>query len=78
MKCRKRKDDVKTKEWWLPWDKSGSYLFTDLTASGIKNGMNCIEALMWNAGTCRFDDKGKSRSRNPTIEKVPKQSTGAD
>lgn len=36
MKCRKRKDDVKTGRRWLTRDKSEMHLFTALTASGTK------------------------------------------
>ncbi len=37
-----------------------------------------IQALLWNLGTCRSDDKGKSQVEAPWSEKVPKQSTGAE
>ena len=36
MKCRKRRDDVKTGVKSLLRDKSGGYLFTAQAASGIK------------------------------------------
>ena len=36
MKCRKRKDDVKTEGVSLPWDRFGSDLLTDRMASGMK------------------------------------------
>jgi hypothetical protein len=36
MKCRKRRDDVKTGGWSLIRDKSGGNLFTVQAASGIK------------------------------------------
>ena len=36
MKCRKCKDDVKTRGWFLIWEKSGRYLFTAQAASGMQ------------------------------------------
>ena len=36
MKCRKRRDDVKTEGVSLPWDRFGSDLLTDRMASGMK------------------------------------------
>jgi hypothetical protein len=36
MNCRKCRDDVKTREQSLPWEKSERHLSTAQTASGIK------------------------------------------
>jgi len=36
LKCRKRREDVKTGRKSLTRDKFGSYLFTGQTASGMK------------------------------------------
>lgn len=36
IKCRKRRNVVKTREESLIWDKFGRNLFTDQTASGMK------------------------------------------
>lgn len=42
-------------------------------------GVNLIQALMGNVGTCRLDDeKGKSPSGRPTRVKVPKRGTGTE
>jgi len=43
-----------------------------------KGGVNLIQALVWNAGTCRSDDKGETRSGGPTRARVPMRGTGAD
>jgi hypothetical protein len=43
-----------------------------------KGGVNLIQALVWNAGTCRSDDKGEARSGGPTRVRVPRRGTGAD
>lgn len=46
IKCRKRRDDVKTEEEPLPWDEFGSDLSTDRMAPGIK------VARMWSGLLC--------------------------
>jgi len=43
-----------------------------------KDGVNLSQALVWNAGTCRPDDKGETRSGGPTRVRVPMRGTGAD
>jgi len=64
MRCRKDKDDVKTGGCWY---------------SGISSGESCLlpgrvrhagcatlnQALVWNVGTCRFDDKGEIQVEDP-------------
>jgi hypothetical protein len=51
MNCRKRRDDVKTKGESLTWEKSERYLLTAQTASGRRDGVNSVQALVWNVGT---------------------------
>ncbi len=52
MTCRKRRDDVRTRGESLIWDKSGGHLFTAQSASGTKGGVNSVQALVGNVGTC--------------------------
>jgi hypothetical protein len=52
MNCRKRRNDVKTKGESLTWEKSERYLFTAQAASGRRGGVNSVQALVWNVGTC--------------------------
>jgi hypothetical protein len=52
MNCRKRRDDVKTKGESLTWEKSERYLLTAQAASGRRDGVNSVQALVWNVGTC--------------------------
>jgi hypothetical protein len=52
MNCRKRRNDVKTKGESLTWEKSERYLLTAQMASGRRGGVNSIQALVWNVGTC--------------------------
>jgi hypothetical protein len=52
MNCRKRRDDVKTKGESLTWEKSERYLLTAQAASGRRDGVNLVQALVWNVGTC--------------------------
>jgi len=52
MNCRKRRDDVKTRGESLTWEKSERYLLTAQAASGRRDGVNLVQALVWNVGTC--------------------------
>jgi len=52
MNCRKRRDDVRTKGESLTWEKSERYLLTAQAASGRRDGVNSVQALVWNVGTC--------------------------
>ena len=36
IKCRKRRDVIKTRGESLTWDKLGGYLFTDQVVTGMK------------------------------------------
>lgn len=42
----------KTVEFKSLWDKLGRSLFAVLSASGVRGGFTCQEALLWNTGTC--------------------------
>ena len=48
--------------------------------SGVrhKDGVTLIQALMWNVGTCRSDDKGETQVEEPTRVRVPMRSTGTE
>jgi len=48
--------------------------------SGIRHegGVNLIQALLRNVGTCRFRCEGRNSSGGPTRMRVPMRSTGAD
>ena len=48
--------------------------------SGVrhKDGVTLIQALVWNVGTCRSDDKGETQVEEPTRVRVPMRGTGAD
>jgi len=52
MNCRKRRNDVKTRGQSLFWDQFGENLFIAQAASGGRDGVNSIQALVWNVGTC--------------------------
>jgi len=43
-----------------------------------KGSANLIQALVWNVGTCRSDDKGETQSGGPMRERVPMRDTGAE
>ena len=42
-----------------------------------KGGASLIQALVWNVGTGRPDDKGEARSGSPMRARVPMRGTGA-
>jgi len=48
--------------------------------SGVrhKDGVTLIQALVWNVGTCRSDDKGETQVEEPTRVRVPMRDTGAE
>ena len=52
MNCRKRRNDVKTRRLSLFWDQLGGNLSTAQAASGGRGGVNSMQALVWNVGTC--------------------------
>ena len=43
-----------------------------------KGGVNLIQALVRNVGTCRPDVKGETQVERPTRVRVPKRGTGAE
>jgi hypothetical protein len=60
MKCRKRRNDVKTGGKSLTRDKLRGHLAYCLSGIRHKGGMICKEALSWNLGTCRLGAKGEN------------------
>jgi len=65
MTCRKVINDVKTRPVSLAWDKPKGSLLTGLGGVRHKGGVNLIQALMGNVGTCRLDEKGKAQVEDP-------------
>jgi hypothetical protein len=65
MKCRKRRDDIKTRGESLTWDKSIGDLFTGWMVSGMKVARVCFWLLCGTAGTCRSDAKGEIQGADP-------------
>jgi len=51
------------------------YRLNDIRYGG---GVNLSQAVVWNAGTCRSDDKGETQSGGPTRVRVARRGTGAD
>ena len=49
----------------LLWDKSGGNLNYWPDGLRHKDGVNLIQALMWNVGTCRSDVKGAAQVEAP-------------
>ena len=66
LTCRKRRDVVKT-EWLVvssgQAQRKPAYWLSDGRHIG---GVNLVQALVWNAGTCRPDFKGAVSSGSPT------------
>jgi hypothetical protein len=46
-------------------DKSKGYLLTAWGDIRHKGSANLIQALVWNVGTCRSDDKGEIQVEDP-------------
>ena len=43
-----------------------------------KDGVTLTQALVWNVGTCRSDDKGETQVEEPTRVRVPMRDTGTE
>ena len=65
MTCRKVQDDVETGGNSLTRDESGGR--PDFRPDGIRHegGVTLDQAFVWNAGTCRHDDKGETQAGGP-------------
>ena len=65
MTCRKVQDDVKTGRNSLAREESGGR--PDFCPGGIRHegGVTLNQAFVWNAGTCRYDVKGKTQAGGP-------------
>nr|CBH37052.1 hypothetical protein BSM_05290 [uncultured archaeon]CBH38005.1 hypothetical protein BSM_14820 [uncultured archaeon]CBH38008.1 hypothetical protein BSM_14850 [uncultured archaeon]CBH38195.1 conserved hypothetical protein [uncultured archaeon]CBH38522.1 hypothetical protein BSM_19990 [uncultured archaeon] len=72
-KCRKRRDDVKTRGWSLTWDKSGRA--PAYCPDGVRHegGVNMVLALVWNVGTYPLMLREKHKWEDPTSVRVPMQ-----
>jgi len=65
IKCRKRRDAIKTRRESLTWDKSGG--IPDYCPDGDRHGggVNVAQASVWNVGTCCSDAKGACQVEDP-------------
>ena len=65
MTCRKVQNDVETGGNSLTRDESGGR--PDFCPDGLRHegGVTLDQASVWNAGTCRSDDKGEARIGGP-------------
>lgn len=63
MRCRNRKDDVKTGFQALIREKSKRSSVYCLDGIRHRGGVTCMEAFMRNMGTCRLNAKGKLKQR---------------
>ena len=63
-RCRKDKDDVKTRGCWYSGISSGKPVYC-LGGVRHKDGATLNQALVWNVGTCRSDDKGEIQVEDP-------------
>src|ERR1700730_18678772 len=66
MTCRNSQDDVETGgKVVAPGMSSGGALESGPSGIRLGGGVNPDQALLWNAGTCRSDDKGDIQVRGP-------------
>ena len=78
MRCRKAErccqnlgaQAIQGLVWKLPLSCPGGSRHTE--------GMNLIQAFIWNLGTCRSDAKRESQAEAPWSERVSMRSTGAE
>ena len=70
--CKRTTDEVsKTKGRRQNWrrtllqDNSGGEPVSCLDGVRHKSGMTLIQALVWNVGTCRSDEKGETQVEDP-------------
>ena len=70
--------DIKSESCSVARDQFGRYLEYGPFDVRCRGGMILIQAVLWNTGTCRFDDKGETQVAKITRVRVPIQSTGAE
>ena len=63
-RCRKAKDDVKTGGCWYSGISPGNPVYC-LGGVRHKGGATLNQALVWNVGTCRSDDKEEIQVEDP-------------
>jgi hypothetical protein len=78
MRCRNELDDVKTGGLTDLQDKlKGDHAYC-LGGIRHKGSANLIQALVWNVGTCRSDDKGEIQMEETIRMRVPMRGTGTE
>jgi hypothetical protein len=65
IKCRKRRNVIKTRGESLTWDKSGGDLFTVQMMTGMEARVNMTRAFAWNVGYLGCDAKGAIQVEDP-------------
>ena len=65
IKCRKRRNDVKTGKESLARDKPRRRPVYCLGGVRHRGGVTLIQAFVWNVGTCRLDGKGETQVEDP-------------
>lgn len=66
MTCRKRRDDVRTRGESLIWDESEGLPVYCSVGVRHEGGVNPVQALMWNVGTCTA--MRREKLKRPTRE----------
>jgi len=65
LRCRNSRDDVRTGvTCWTPGEVQEVPVYC-LDGIRHKGSANLIQALVWNVGTCRSDDKGEIQVEEP-------------
>jgi hypothetical protein len=65
MRHRKDRGEGETELLYGVQDKIWGRPAYCLSVLRCKGGVNLSQALVWNAGTCRFDDKGETQVEAP-------------
>ena len=71
MKCRKRKDDVRTGDGGRPGISVGGALKPGPRGIRLEGSVNLVQAFVWNGRTCRSVAKGEGQAVNPARSRVP-------
>lgn len=78
MRCRKGQNAIETRLRIKPWDEARKGPVYGPGGGRHRGGASRVQALVWNVGTERPDDKGEVRGEAPRRASVPRRGAGAD
>jgi hypothetical protein len=78
MRCREGQNAIETRLRIKPWDEARKGPVYGPGGGRHRGGASRVQALVWNVGTERSDDKGEVRGEAPRRASVPRQDAGTD